>query len=117
MKLIIKWLLSAAALLLLAHFYSGVVVNGFSAALLAAFVIGLLNAVVRPVLVILTLPVTILTLGLFMFVINALMFWSASGLLDDFQVGGFGAALLGSLIYSVMGMVIDSALERLFLKK
>ena len=116
MKLLAKWLLSAAALLLVAYLYQGVEVRSFTAALIAAFVIGLLNAVVRPVLVMLTLPVTVLTLGLFLFVINALMFWAAASLLDGFQVRGFTAALIGSLIYSVIGMVIESALERLFPK-
>jgi len=116
MKLIFKWLLSAAALLCVAYLYQGVVVSSFGAALLAAFVIGLFNMILRPVLVLLTLPVTLVTLGLFLFVINALIFWSASGVLDGFQVRGFGAALLGSLIYSVFGIVIDSAVERLFSK-
>ena len=117
MKLIVKWLLSAAALLAVAHFYSGVEVKTFTAALIAAFVIGLMNTFIRPVLVVLTLPVTVLTLGLFMFVINALMFWAAAGLLDGFHVNGFAAALIGSILYSLMGIVIESALERLFSKK
>lgn len=112
MKLILKWLLSAVALLLVAHLYSGVVVDSFTSALVAALVIGLLNTIVRPVLVVLTLPVTIITLGLFMFVINALMFWSASGLLGGFHVSGFGAALIGSLMYSVLGVLIETALGR-----
>lgn len=110
----VKWLLYAAALLAVAHLYGGVQVQSFSAALIAAAVVGLLNVVLRPILVILTLPVTVLTLGLFLFVINALTFWSAASLLDGFAVQGFGAALIGSLIYSCLGMVIDSALERLF---
>ena len=94
------------------------VVGSFGAALLAAFVIGLLNVVLRPVLVILTLPVTLVTLGLFLFVINAPVFWAAASLMGDgFQVRGFGAALVGSLLYTVLGLVIDSALERLFSKK
>ena len=114
MKLFAKWLLSATALLAVAHLYSGVEVQSFGSALVAALVIGLFNATVRPVLVVLTLPVTVLTLGLFLFVINALMFWSAAGILDGFRVHGFGAALLGSLIYTVLGIVINSALERLF---
>jgi putative membrane protein len=113
MKLILKWLLSAAALLAVANLYGGVQVSSFMAALIAAFVIGLLNTIVRPILVVLTLPVTVVTLGLFLFVINALMFWAASGLLDGFHVTGFGAALLGSLIYSALGLLIESALERL----
>jgi putative membrane protein len=116
MKLLIKWLLSAMALLAVAHFYPGVVVQSFTAALIAAFVIGLLNTIVRPILVVLTLPVTVITLGLFLFVINALMFWAASSLLDGFQVRNFTAALIGSLLYSVAGMVIEAALERLFRK-
>jgi putative membrane protein len=114
MKLIAKWLLSAAALLAVAYLYSGVEINGFSSALIAALVMGLLNAVVRPILVILTLPVTVVTLGLFLFVINALMFWFAASLLSGFNVTGFGAALIGSLIYSLLAIVIDSALQRLF---
>lgn len=114
MKLLVKWLLSAAALLAVAHLYSGVVVQSFSAALVAALVIGLLNTVLRPILVVLTLPVTVLTLGLFLFVINALMFYWASAMLDGFQVRSFGAALIGSLLYTLIGLVINSALESLF---
>ncbi len=117
MKLIAKWLLSAAALLAVAHLYNGVEVTSFGSALIAAFVIGLFNTVLRPILVVLTLPVTLITLGLFMFVINALMFWAAASVLDGFHVQGFMAALIGSLIYSVLGMVIESALDRLFFKQ
>ncbi|OGB30568.1 MAG: hypothetical protein A3F78_22110 [Burkholderiales bacterium RIFCSPLOWO2_12_FULL_61_40] len=116
MKILAKWLLSAAALLAVAHLYSGVEVKSFSSALIAALVVGLFNAVLRPVLVVLTLPVTLITLGLFLFVINALMFWSAAGILEGFHVQGFGAALIGSVIYSVLCLVIDSALNRLFPK-
>jgi putative membrane protein len=114
MKLLIRWLLLAAALLLVAHLYRGVTVSSFGEAMIAAFVIGLFNTLVRPVLVLLTLPVTLLTLGLFLFVINALMFWWAASVLDGFNVAGFGAALVGSLIYSLCGMVIDVAMERVF---
>ena len=117
MKLLVQWLISASALLLVAYLYSGVQVDSFGSALIAAFVIGLFIAVLRPVLVILTLPVTIVTVGLFLFVINALMFWSAAGVLGGFHVSGFGAALLGSLLYSLIGVVIDSALGRLFAKQ
>ena len=117
MRLLLKWLLRAAALLFVAYIYSGVDVKSFTAALVAAFVIGLFNVVLRPVLVVLTLPVTMVTVGLFLFVINALMFWAAASVLDGFQVTGFGAALLGSLIYSALGLVIESALGGLFFKK
>ncbi len=114
MKLILKWLLSAAALLFVAFVYHGVEVKSFGTALIAAFVIGLFNVVVKPVLVVLTLPVTVVTLGLFLFIINALMFWAAAGILDGFHVIGFGAALLGSLIYSTIGLLIESVLGGLF---
>ncbi len=114
MKTLVRWLLLAAALLLVAHLYSGVSVASFGSALLAALVIGLFNTLVRPLLVLLTLPVTLLTLGLFLFVINALMFWAAASLLDGFNVAGFTAALIGSLLYSVCGVVIDAAVERVF---
>ncbi len=117
MKLLLKWLLSAAALLFVAYVYGGVQVQSFGSALIAAFVIGLFNAVLRPVLVILTLPVTVVTVGLFLFVINALMFWAAAGVLDGFHVNGFMAALLGSLIYSALGLAIESALGGLFTKQ
>jgi putative membrane protein len=114
MKILVRWGLLAAALLLVAHLYSGVVVASFGAALIAAFVIGLFNTLVRPLLVLLTLPVTLLTLGLFLFVINALMFWAAASVLDGFQVAGFWAALIGSVLYSLCSIVIDAAVERLF---
>ena len=117
MKLLLKWLLSAAALLCVAYIYGGVEVKSFGSAMIAAFVIGLFNVVLRPVLVVLTLPVTIITVGLFLFVNNALMFWAAASVLDGFHVQGFGAALLGSLIYSVLGLVIESALGGLFSKQ
>jgi len=114
LKIVVRWLLLAAALLLVAHLYTGVTVASFGAALWAAFVLGLLNTLVRPLLVVLTFPVTLLTLGLFLFVVNALMFWAAAWLLTGFNVAGFGAALIGSLIYSLCGVVIDAAMERLF---
>jgi putative membrane protein len=114
MKIIVRWMLLAAALLLVAQLYPGVTVNNFGSALIAALVLGLFNTLVRPLLVLLTLPVTLITLGLFLFVINALMFWSAAGVLAGFNVAGFGAALIGSVLYSLCGMVIDVATERLF---
>lgn len=114
MKLIIQWLLYAAALLAVTSLYGGVEVRGYGAALVATLVIALLNAVVRPVLVVLTLPVTVVTIGLFLLVINALLFWGAASVLEGFHVRSFGAALWGSLLYSALGLVIDSALRRLF---
>ncbi len=117
MKIIVRWLLLAAALLLVAQIYPGVQVLSFGSAMVAALVLGLLNTLLRPILVLLTLPVTLLTLGLFLFVINALMFYFAASLIDGFRVAGFGAALIGSLIYSVFGLVIDVAMERVFKRR
>ncbi len=114
MKLLIQWFLLAAALMLVSHLYNGVTVQSLFSALIAALVIGLLNTVLRPVLVILTFPATMLSFGLFLFVINALMFWAASGLLAGFHVRDFWAALIGSLLYTLLGLLIHSALERLF---
>lgn len=114
MKILVRWLLLAAALLLVSHLLPGVYVASFGAALSAALVLGLLNTLLRPILVLLTLPVTVLTLGLFLFIINAAMFWVAARILDGFNVTSFGAALIGSLIYSLCGLVIDSATERIF---
>ena len=113
MKILLQWLLHAAALLCVAYLYSGVEVHSFGAAMGAAFVIGLFNLVLRPLLVLLTLPVTLVTFGLFLFVINALTFQMASGLLDGFHVTGFWQALLGSVLYSLFGLVIDTALQRM----
>ena len=106
MSLLARWLLNAAALVLVAYLYPGVTVDSFGAALIAALVLGLVNAVIRPLLVILTLPVTILTLGLFIFVINALLFWFVAEVVGGFHVAGFWAALLGSIIYSVITTVV-----------
>jgi len=117
MLLVLRWLLLAAALLLVAHLDAGVSVTGFGSALIAALVLGLLNTLVRPLLILLTLPVTLITLGLFIFVINAFTFWVAASVLDGFNVDGFGAALVGSLLYSLCALVIDAAMESLFNRK
>ena len=107
MTLIVRWFINALALMLVAYLYSGVQVSGIFAALIAALVLGLVNAVIRPLLVILTLPVTILTLGLFIFVINAFMFWFVTEIVKGFTVTGFTAALIGSLMFSVISLVTN----------
>ncbi|MGZ5034042.1 MAG: phage holin family protein [Usitatibacter sp.] len=105
LTLLARWIINAAALLLVAYLYPGVQVESFLAALLAALVLGLINAVVRPILVLLTLPVTILTLGLFLFVINAALFWLAAEIVHGFRVTGFGAAFIGSILYSLITLL------------
>ena len=106
-SLLLRWLLSALALLAVAYLYPGVRVDSFFAAAMAALVLGLVNAVIRPILVILTLPVTIITLGLFLFVINALLFWLVSEIVKGFTVHGFLAALVGSLLYSLITLAVS----------
>jgi len=105
MHLLIRWIVNAAALMLVAYLYPGVAVTSFGAAMIAALVLGLVNAVVRPLLVLLTLPVTLLTLGLFLFVINALLFWFVAEVVQGFQVSGFGGALVGSILYSIITLI------------
>jgi putative membrane protein len=105
LTLLARWIVNGAALLLVAYLYPGVQVAGFFPALVAALFLGLVNAVVRPILVLLTLPVTILTLGLFLFVINALLFWLVAEIVKGFNVAGFGAALLGSILYSLITLL------------
>jgi len=110
MKLITRLLLTALVLLIVAEYIPGITVDGFYPALVAAIVLGLLNLFVRPILVILTFPITIVTLGLFMFVINASLFWFAATFIDGFAVATFLHALLGSLIVSVASAAFNKYL-------
>jgi putative membrane protein len=106
-SLLLRWILSALALLAVAYIYPGVRVESFFAAAIAALALGLVNAVIRPILVLLTLPVTIVTLGLFLFVINALLFWLVAEIVKGFSVQGFFAALVGSLLYSLITLAVN----------
>jgi len=104
-KIIYRIAVTALGLILAAHLVPGIEVTELSAALLAAVALGILNAIVRPVLFVLTLPITIVTLGLFMFVINASLFMFATAFVGGYEVDGFLAALLGSLVVSVIGAI------------
>ena len=106
--LFIRWLILTAAIYLAARFIDGIEVHGFVPALLAAAALGVLNALLRPVLIILTLPLNILTLGLFTFVINALLLKMASGVISGFEVHGFWPALFGALIISLVSWLLSS---------
>jgi len=112
MRLLLGWAINAGVLLLLPYLLPAVQVSDFSTALLVALVLGLLNAIVRPVLVLLTLPITVLTLGLFLFVINGLMFWLVAWMLDGFTVTSFWWAVLAALLYSVISSFVSSMLLR-----
>lgn len=111
MMFILRWILNALGLMAIAYLYTGVQVSGFVPALIAALVLGLVNALIRPILVALTLPVTILTLGLFIFVINAALFWLVAEVLNGFAVRGFMAALIGSIMYSVITIITSWLLD------
>lgn len=106
MKLVINWLINAAALYVTASIVPGIMVSGAVALLLAALVIGLVNALIRPILLILTLPITVITLGLFYFVLNGLLLWLAAALTPGFQLTGFWAAVIGALVMSVVATIL-----------
>jgi putative membrane protein len=106
--LLIRWLFLTGAILVAAHLIEGIEVKGFWSAFLAAAILGVLNALFRPVLIILTLPINILTLGLFTFVINAVLILMVSGVVGGFEVHGFWSALLGSLIISLVSWLLNS---------
>lgn len=110
MRLLLTWLINAAALFILPYLIQSIKIRSFGVALVAALVLGLINTLIRPVLVILTLPVTLLTLGLFILVINGLLFWFAGRLVPGFYVGGFWSAVGGALVYSLISWVLSSLL-------
>lgn len=109
--LVLRWLISAASLLAVSYLVPGIEVKGFFSALIAALVLGVLNAVVRPILILLTLPLTIVTLGLFLLVVNGLMLLLASALLPGFAVHGFWAAVLGALVLSLIGWLASALIH------
>jgi len=112
LRLLLVWLINAVALIAVAYLMPSVTVTSFGAALIAALVLGLVNAVVRPVLVLLTLPVTILTLGLFIFVLNGLLFWAVSEFVQGFAVAGFWPAVLGALVFSLVSWLLSALVLR-----
>jgi putative membrane protein len=105
MKLLTKVLLTALTLLIVAEYVPGITVDGLYPAIIAAIILGLLNVFVRPILLILTFPITLITVGLFVFVINAALFWYAASFIDGFAVESFWYALVGSLIVSVVSTI------------
>jgi putative membrane protein len=101
-RFLLTWLLTAVALVITAYLVPGFVIKSFVAALVAAVILGLVNAVVKPILVVLTLPLTVVTLGLFLFVINAITIWLAGYLTPGFDVNGFLPALVGSIVLTLV---------------
>lgn len=108
MRLLLLWILNAIALLAVTYLLPSIQISGFGTALLAALVLGFINTLVRPILAILTLPITVLTLGIFYLVLNGLLFWLASALLPGFQVQGFVPAMFGAILYGVITWVLSA---------
>ena len=112
LRILVVWLVNTVALAAVAYLMASVSIESAGAALVAALVLGLVNAVIRPLLVLLTLPVTVLTLGLFIFVINGLLFWGVAELLPGFEVAGFWAAVLGALVFSLVSWLLSALVLR-----
>ncbi len=108
MRLLLIWAINAAALFALPYLMTSIRVDSVGTAIIAALVLGLVNALIRPILVLLTLPVTLLTLGLFIFVINGLMFWAVSQMVGGFHVAGFWSAVGGAILYSVISWILSA---------
>ena len=112
LRLAVVWLLNTVALVAVAYLMPSVRIESFGAALIGALVLGLANAVVRPILVLLTLPVTILTLGLFLLVINGAVFLGVSRLVSGFEVAGWGSAILAALLYSIVSFLLSALIHK-----
>jgi putative membrane protein len=110
MRLLLVWLINAVALIALTSLMSSIQVDSFVTALIAALVLGLINTFIRPLLVLLTLPATVLTLGLFIFVINGLLFWFVGSFVQGFHVAGFWSAILGAILYSIISWALSALL-------
>lgn len=110
MRLLLIWLINTIALFALPWLMDSIQIDSFATALLAALVLALVNTLIRPILLVLTLPFTVLSLGLFIFVINGLMFWAASEMVDGFHVAGFLSAVAGALLYSVISWALSALL-------
>jgi putative membrane protein len=110
MNLLVAWLVNTVSLIAVAYLMPSIKVDTFVTALIAALVLGLVNAIIRPVLVLLTLPVTLLTLGLFIFVINGLLFWAVGSFVKGFVVDGFWAGFLGAIVYSLISWLLSALL-------
>ena len=113
MRLILIWILNALALLAVGNFVPGIHLDSFVDAMIAAFFLGLVNTLIRPLLLLLTLPVTLLTLGLFIFVINGLLFWFVGSVLRGFVVDSFWYGVLGAVLYSIFSWALSAAASQI----
>jgi putative membrane protein len=108
----IRWLILTVAIIIASYLLEGIRVSGFFSAFFAAAMLGILNAFFRPIIFILTLPINIMTLGLFTFVINAIMLMMASGVISGFEVSGFWSAVFGSLLISIVSWILTSFINK-----
>lgn len=108
MKLLVTWVLNALALIAVAYLVPNIHVDNIWIALIAALVIGLANVLIRPLLIILTLPITLITLGLFIFVINGVLFWAVGNLLQGFEVLNLLSGIIGAIAYSVISWILSA---------
>ena len=108
MRILLVWLINALALIAVAYLMPSITVSSFWTALVAALILGLVNAFIRPVLVLLTLPVTVITLGLFILVINGLLFWFVGSFIDGFVVQGFWAGFFGAILFSIVSWALSA---------
>ncbi len=111
MNFLLRLIINGIAMYLIAAFVPGIHAAGLGAAIFAAFIFGIVNAVIRPIVLLLTLPLTVITLGLFVIIVNALMFWLATWIAPGFKVDGFGPALIGGIIMAVVGIITNHLLK------
>jgi putative membrane protein len=112
MRLLLQWLVNALALFALPYLFTSITVDSFVTALIVALVLGLINTLIRPLLVILTLPVTIVTLGLFIFIINGLLFWAVGSFVPGFHVAGFWSGVFGAIVYSLISWALSALIPK-----
>lgn len=116
MYLLLIWILNAIALIAVTNFVPGIRVDGFASALIAAFFLGLINTLIRPIFLLLTLPVTVITLGLFILVINGLLFWFTGSILKGFVVDSFWNGVMGAVLYSIFSWALSAAAAQIMRK-
>ena len=110
MRVLLVWIINALSLLALPYLFSSIRIDSFYTAMIVAVLLGLVNAVIRPLLIVLTFPVTVVTLGLFIFVINGLLFWFVASFIEGFAVAGFWPAVFGAIAYSVISWLCSAVI-------
>jgi len=110
MKLLLVWIINAAALFALPYIFNSIRVDTFYTALIVALILSIVNTIIRPILIVLTLPITVLTLGLFIFVLNGLLLWFVASFVKGFTIAGFWPAVFGAIVYSLISWAASGVL-------